>query len=197
MIAPRTGVRRPRTKRAPVDERSKADNEYCEALQNAWRTSDTIPPTGDRWTDAVVAAGNGVDIEPLANYLEDVAGGRESALTQYQLNNLVSLVRLLHARGQKQGRGKPSGTHRRCSNPNYVATQFAEVRIAIWERANGKRNIPDAVRDKTIAATVAEISKWSFAKRKPPSVSRVKALLAGPRSRRLPVIVPGLKNFSV
>jgi hypothetical protein len=168
MIARRVGAQRTRTKSAP----------------------DTIPETGDRWTDAAIAAGNDVDIEPLANYLDDVAAGREPALTQEQLGNLASLLRLLHARGQKRKRGKPSGTWRRWGDPNYVATQFAEVRIARWKRDNGKHNAPDAIRDKIIADTVAEIRKWHFAKRKPPSVSRVKALLVGPRSRRLPVIVP-------
>jgi hypothetical protein len=190
MTARRAGTRRTRTKRAPVDERTKAYNEYCETLCNAWKTSDAIPETGDRWTDAAIAAGNGVDIEPLVNYLDDVAAGREPAITQEQLDNLASLLRLQHARNQKRPRGKPGGTWRRCEDPNYVTAQFAEVRIARWKRDNGKPNIRGKIRDQIIADTVAEIRKWHFAKRKPPSVHRVKAILAGPRSRRLPVIVP-------
>ena len=187
MIARKPGVR---TKSAPVDERTKAYKASCRAARNAWKTAAPGPtPTGDRWTDAAMAAGNG-DIEPLTNYLNDVAAGREPALTQEQLDNLASFLRLQHARGQKRLRGKPGGTWRRWGDPNYVAAQFAEVRIAIWKRDNGRRNIPDTIRDKIIANTVAEIRKWHFAKRKPPSIHRVKAILAGPRSRRLPVILP-------
>lgn len=164
--------------------------EMVEADRDAWRKPPGASVTGDRWTDAVIAAGNG-DIEPLANYLEDVAAGREPPLTQHQLNDLASLVRLLHARGQKRKRGKPGGAWRRSSDPNYVAAQFAEARIATWKRNNGKRNIPNKKRDEIVANTVAEIRQWHFAKRKPPSVSRVKAILAGPSSRRLPVVLPG------
>jgi hypothetical protein len=164
--------------------------EMVEADRDAWRKPPGAGVTGDRWTDAAIAAGNG-DIEPLANYLNDVAAEREPALTQEQLGNLVSLLRLLRARGQKRPRGKPGGTWRRWGEPNYVAAQFAEARIAIWKRDNSKRNIPDDVRNKIIAGTVAEIRGWHFAKRKSPSVHRVKAILVGPRSRRLPVILPG------
>ena len=158
--------------------------------ENAWRNLPDMSETGDRWTDAVVAAGNGDNIKPLANYLNDVGAGREPALTQQQLDGLASLLRLQHARAQKRPRGKPSGTLRRLLDPNYVATQIVKMRIAIWKRDNGRRNIPDTIRDKTIADTVAKISKWHFAKRKPPSVNRVMAILKGPRSRRLPVILP-------
>jgi hypothetical protein len=130
------------------------------------------PPTGDRWTDAALAAGNGVDIEPLASYLNDVAAGREPALTQQQVINLAALLRLLHARSQKRPRGKPGGSWRRWSDPNYMTTWFAEMRIARWKRDSGKKNAPDMIRDKIIADTVAEISKWHLAKCKPPSVRR-------------------------
>ncbi len=193
MIARRAGTQRARTKPVPVDERTKAYNEYCETLRNAWKiaASDAIPETGDRWTDAAIAAGNGADIEPLANYLNDVAAGREPALTQQQLVNLASLLRLLHARGQKRKRGKPGGTWRRWDDPDYVTAQSAERRIAAWKRDNGRRNIPDDVRKKIVHDEVAEKKKWHFAKHKPPSVNRVMAILKGPRSRRLPVILPG------
>ena len=167
--------------------------EMVEADRDAWRKPPGASVTGDRWTDAAIAAGNG-DIEPLANYLKNAGAGREPALTQQQLDNLASLLRWLHARGQKGPRGKPGGTLWRWQDPNYVATQFAEVRIAIWKRDNGRRNIPDTIRDKIIADTVAEISEWHFAKRKPPSVNGVMAILKGPRSRRLPVVLPGPKR---
>ena len=129
----------------------------------------------------------------MAGYLEGVAAGRVPALTPEQLGYLAGIVRVLHMRGQKRPRGKPRGTWGRWGDPNYVAAWVAEPRIAIWKHDNGQPNIPETVRDKIIGDTVAEIRKWHFARRKPPSVDRVKAILAGPRSRRLPfmVIVPG------
>ena len=188
MTARSVGARRTRTKRAPVDERTKAYKAYDKRLRNAWKTSasDTIPKTGDRWTDAMVAAGTDVDIEPLANYLNDVAAEREPALAHQQLGNLASLLRLLHARSQKRKRGKPGGTLGRWSDPNYLAAWIVEKRIAAWRRDHARNNIPDSERAEIIARTVDEARTWHCAKRKPPSVDRVTAILNGPRSRRLP-----------
>ena len=188
MTARSVGARRTRTKRTPVDERTKAYKAYDKRLRNAWKTSasDTIPKTGDRWTDAMVAAGTDVDIEPLANYLNDVAAEREPALAHQQLGNLASLLRLLHARSQKRKRGKPGGTLWRWSDPNYLAAWIVEQRIAAWRRDHARNNIPDSKRAEIIARTVDEARTWHCAKRKPPSVDRVTAILNGPRSRRLP-----------
>ena len=122
-----------------MDERTKAYKAYDERLRNAWKTSasDTIPKTGDRWADAMVAAGTDV-IEPLANYLNDVAAEREPALAHQQLGNLASLLRLLHARSQKRKRGKPGGTLWRWSDPNYLAgvdRRAAHCRLEARSRA--------------------------------------------------------------
>jgi hypothetical protein len=183
------GARRTRTKRAPVNERTKAYKAYDKKLRNAWKTlpSDTIPKTGDRWTDAVVAASTDFDIEPLVNYLNDVAAEREPALAHQQLGDLASLLRLLHVRTQKRKRGKPGGTLPRWSDPNYVAAWIVEPRIAAWRREHARNNIPNSKRAEIIAHTVDEVRTWHFAKRKPPSVDRVTAILSGPRRRRLPV----------
>src|SRR5262245_11061366 len=157
----RTKARRPRTKRALVldgrrpwgwasESQRKAYEEMRAELEKAWKTSasDPIPLTWVRWTHAVIAAGSGRDIGPLAKYLEDVAAERDSALARPQLNDLASLQRLLYARGQKRGRGKPGGTHRRWGDPNYVTTWWVETKIAMRKRDNGGRNISDADRDK-------------------------------------------------
>jgi hypothetical protein len=188
MTARSVGARRTRTKRAPVDERTKAYKAYDERLRNAWKTSasDAIPKTGDRWTDAMVAAGTDVDIEPLANYLNDVAAERVPALAHQQLDSLASLLRSLQARSQKRKRGKPGGTLRRWSDPNYLAAWIVEKRIAAWRRDHTRNNIPDSKRAEIIAHTVDEVRNWHCAKRKPPSVDRVTTILNGPRSRRLP-----------
>ena len=139
---------------AGARRRTKAYKAYDERLRNAWKTSasDTIPKTGDRWADAMVAAGT--DIEPLANYLNDVAAEREPALAHQQLGNLASLLRLLHARSQKRKRGKPGGTLWRWSDPNYLAAWIVEKRIAAWRRDHARNNIPDSKRAEIIARTV-------------------------------------------
>ena len=185
MTARSVGARRTRTKRAPVDERTKAYKAYAKRLRNAWKTSasGTIK-TGDRWADAMVAAGT--DIEPLANYLSDVAADREPALAHQQLGNLASLLRLLHARSQKRKRGKPGGTLWRWSDPNYLAAWIVEQRIAAWRCNHARNNIPDSKRAEIIARTVDEARTWHCARRKKPLVARVTAILNGPRSRRLP-----------
>jgi hypothetical protein len=180
-------ARQTRTKRAPADARAAAYTAYCERLRNAWKTpaSETIPETGDRWTDAIVAAGNNAGIEPLANYLDDVAAGRESALVPQQLGNLASLLRLLHARGRKRKRGKPNGTLWRRTDPNYLAAWFIEQRIAARKHEIGRRSIPNSERAEIIARTVDEARTWHCARHKKPSIDRVTAILKGPRSRRL------------
>jgi hypothetical protein len=158
---------------------------------NAWRAPPGVSVTGDPFTDAVLALGERNEIEPLARYLLDAGAGAVPALTIQQMHDLVGILRLLHAKGQKRPPGKPGGTWRRFQNPNYVAAQYAEVRIAIWKRDNGKRNVPNDVRDTIIANTVTELRTWHFAKRQRPSANRVKSILSGPRSRRLPVVLPG------
>jgi hypothetical protein len=188
MTARSVGPRRARTKGASVDECTKAYKAYDKRLRNAWKksASDTFPKTGDRWTDAMVSASTDVDIEPLANYLDDVAADREPALAHQQLGELADLLRLLHARNQKRKRGKPRGTLWRWSDPNYLAARIVEQRIAAWRRDYARNNIPDSKRAEIIAHTVDEAHTWHCAKRKPPSVCRVTAILNGPRSRRLP-----------
>ena len=57
-----------------------ARREYEKRLTEAWKKSASDIKTGDRWSDAMVAAGTDVDIEPLANYLNDVAAERAPAL---------------------------------------------------------------------------------------------------------------------
>jgi hypothetical protein len=188
MTVRRAEAHQTHTKRTPADARTEAYARYCERLRNAWKTpaSETIHETGDRWTDATVAAGNNAGIEPLANYLDDVAAGRESALVPQQLGNLASLLRLLHARGQKRKRGKPLGTLGRWKDPNYLAAWFVEQRITAWRHDHARHNIPDSERAEIIARTVDEARTWHCARRKKPSIDRVTAILKGPRSRRLP-----------
>jgi hypothetical protein len=156
---------------------------------NAWRAPPGVSVTGDPFTDAVLALSEQNDVEPLVRYVRTLAD-LDPALAQ-QLHDLALILRLLHAKGQKRLPGKPGGTWRRFQNPNYVAAQYAEVRIAIWKRDNGKRNVPNDVRDTIIANTVTELRTWHFAKRQRPSANRVKSILSGPRSRRLPVVLPG------
>ena len=133
---------------------------YAKRLRNAWKTSASDIKTGDRWSDAMVAAGTDVDIEPLVNYLDDVAAEREPALAHQQLGNLASLLRLLHARSQKRKRGKPGGTLWRWTDPNYLAAWFVEQRIAAWKRDHARNNIPDSKRAEIIGRTVDEARTW-------------------------------------
>jgi hypothetical protein len=155
-----------------------------EAQRNAWRNPPSAPATGDPWFDAVAACAERDDVEPLVAYLHDFAAGR-AALNAEHVSNLASLLRLLHARGRKRKRGKPGGTWRRWQIPDYWAAAFAEWRIAVWKRDNGKRHMPNATLDQTIVEEVAKIGEWHFAKDRKPTVGRVKAILKGPRNRRL------------
>ena len=145
--------------------------------------------TGDLLANAVGAWVERNDIEPLTLYL-DVIADCVPALGR-QLRDLNGILRLQHARSQRRKRGKPGGTLWRWSDPNYLAAAVVEQRIVGWRRDHARHNIPDSERAEIIARTVDEVRNWHCARRKRPSVARVTAILNGPRSRRLLVLLSG------
>ena len=144
----------------------------------------TSGATGDLWANAIGAWAERNDIEPLILYLDAVADGVPAL--KRELRDLIGILRLQQARGQKRKRGKPGGTLWRWSDPNYLAALIGEQRIAAWRRDHARHNVPDSERAEIIARTVNEARIWHCARRKRPSVVRVTAILNGPRSRRLP-----------
>ena len=142
--------------------------------------------TGDRWTDAIVAAGNTSTLNrwPITSTTLPPGGSPRSCRSSWATWPLI--LRLLHARGRKRKRGKPNGTLWRWTDPNYLAAWFVEQRIAARKHEIGRRSIPNSERAEIIARTVDEARTWHCARRKKPSIDRVTAILKGPRSRRLP-----------
>ncbi len=165
-------------------ETAAARREYKKYVTESWKNPQSSV-TGDPWIDAVIALGEHDDIEPLISYLDT------TPVLAEQLHDLKCILRMLHARGRKHNRGRPDGTLWRWTHSNYLTAWIAEQRIAIWKLDTGKHNISDKIRNEIISNTVAEARTWHFAKRKPPSVDRGAAILKGPRSRRLPVLLPG------
>jgi hypothetical protein len=58
------------------------------------------------WANAVGACSLG-DVGPIIGHLNAVADGSKPALTSQQVRDIASMLDLLHARSQKQKRGKP------------------------------------------------------------------------------------------
>jgi hypothetical protein len=125
----------------------------------------------DPWHDALMALVEHNNVEPLAAFFE------------IQLRDLSQLVRFLHDRNQKP-RGKSIWD--RYGNPDYRAAQDAERRVLKWKQETGEKNIPETMRQDIIERSVEIINKQFFAKDKPASPERVREILRGPKSRRLP-----------
>jgi hypothetical protein len=163
------------------DARAKAYADREREDAEAWRNPTPTGVTGDPWVDAVLALNVRNDVEPLANYVDST-----NEITQEQRRALARLLLLLHARLQKRGRGRPGGTLSRWSNPNYIAAKFAERRIDEWKRDAGRQNIPEEIRDAIIREEIDYVNTWHFVKtRGRANIDRVKAILDGPKTRRL------------
>jgi hypothetical protein len=139
--------------------------------------------TGDAWTDALLAYRDG-DPEPLTNYLS--AAAEEVPALARQLRDLARLLQFMHAKTQTLPPGNPGGPWQRWREPNYVAAWYAEHWIANHKRDTGRSTIADETRESFIADAVNLINGWHFAKDNPASVDRVREILRGPRSRRIP-----------
>jgi hypothetical protein len=159
---------------------------HCLELQNSWKRP-LSGVTGDAFTDAVLSWNAG-DIEPIAQYVEDLAERLSPA--GMKLRTVASILRILHLKAQKRPRGRPGGTATQWTDPNYRCAQIAEARLAAW-RLKEKTNVPDPERKKIIDDTVAEAKGWkgNLGKKKSPSAHRVKEILRQSRKRRLPPLM--------
>jgi hypothetical protein len=139
--------------------------------------------TGDAWTDALLAYLDG-DPAPLNDYLRVAA----EALPTFadQLCDLARLLQFMHAKTQTRPPGNPGGSYLLWQKPNYLAAWFAERWIAKHKHDTRRRTVTNARRETFIADAVNLINGWHFAKDDPASVDRVREILRGPRTRRLP-----------
>jgi hypothetical protein len=152
------------------------------AVTEAWRNLPATGVTGDPWFDALVVAFlDRKDVEPLAAYLEAA-----TELATEQLRALAGVLRLVHAKPPKRGRGRPKGTLSRVHNPNQIAAQFVKHDVARWKTDTGKRKIPEKMKDAIITKRVSYINSWEFVKtRGRASVERVKELLRFAKTQRI------------
>jgi hypothetical protein len=129
-------------------------------------------------------ANNFATIEPIVLYLDALA--HELPNIAEQLRGLGEIVRLLHSRTQTRPAHRPEGTLQRWTDPNYLADWLICHRIHHWKIETGRKTIPAEERERIITETVNEAAGWHLAKRKKPTVSRVKDIMRLPKSRRLP-----------
>jgi hypothetical protein len=135
---------------------------------------------GNPWIDVMVEYVNG-NPEPIRAYLRTM---HQLMHWLYELEGIAGMLQFTHA--QKRRPGKPGGKWLLWKKPNYVAAWFAESFIAHHKRETGRRTITDEKRKSFINAAVDLINNTSFAKDDPASFARVREILRGPRSRRLP-----------
>ncbi len=125
--------------------------------------------------------------EPMACYLADPSF---LTLTPEELSQVMpgvaSVIRVLHARGQKGPAHRPKGTLDRWRDPNQIAAYYVRYDIARWKQTTGHDKIPAAECKRFIEIRVAELRDSNFPNRRKTSVARVAALVNGPRKRRLP-----------
>jgi hypothetical protein len=183
-----------------------------------WQRQHRKLRTLDRWREAIGAWGDSTtwdekgymrsgDIEPIIDFLERLPSIPADVVIEIQrevLRDVVSLIRLQHVNLQPRPKHRPKGEWGRWREPNYVAAAFAEGRINAWKARAGERRISDKEtrvgdikkieipakeREPIIKWAVDLVNGWHVARRKRASVQRVKALLDGPRRRRLPPLM--------
>jgi hypothetical protein len=167
-----------------------ASDAYKTELQDAWRRPVGAWSAGDPWADAIIAWHDRNDIEPLAAFVQ--AGPK---LSPAQWLDLAELLRTIDAKARPRRPGKPRGTSQQWRDPDYLAAWIAEQRIPAWEEKHGRKNVPDEEREAIIKEVVAWVKTWAITsdwrqkkptRRKKPTVNRVRDLLNGSKSRRLP-----------
>jgi hypothetical protein len=179
-----------------------------------WQRQHRKLRTLDRWREAIGAWGESTtwdekgymrsgDVEPIIDFLERLPSSPPDIVIEIQgevLRGVVSLIRLQHVNLRPRPKHRPKGDWGRWREPNYVAAAIAEGRINAWKEKAGERRISDKEtrvgdikkieipakeREPIIKWAIDLVNGWHIARRKKASVQRVKALLDGPRRRRL------------